>query len=57
MAHADTILPAVRERVAAAVPFPPDVVPARFLRDAALRGGAALAIAAATERSLLEDSR
>jgi glucokinase len=44
MAHADTILPALRERIAAAVPFPPDVVAARFIQDGALRGAAALAI-------------
>jgi glucokinase len=55
MAHADAILPALRERMAAAVPFPPDVVPARFLQDGALRGAAALAIDAVTERPLLED--
>ena len=44
MALADTILPALRERIAAAVPFPPDVVAARFIQDGALRGAAALAI-------------
>jgi glucokinase len=44
MAHADTILTALRERIAAAVPFPPDVVAARFIQDGALRGAAALAI-------------
>lgn len=46
MAHADTILPALRDRVGAAVPFPPEIVPARFLQDGALRGAAALAIEA-----------
>src|SRR3954447_22861984 len=56
MAHAETILPALRDRVAAAVPFPPDVVPARFLQDGALRGAAALA-SDAVERPLLEDAR
>jgi predicted NBD/HSP70 family sugar kinase len=44
MAHADTILPALRARVDAVVPFPPEVVAARFLHDGALRGAAALAI-------------
>ena len=44
MASADRILPGLRERVAAAVPFPPEVRPARFLHDGALRGAAALAI-------------
>jgi glucokinase len=53
MAHADTILPALRERVAAAVPFPPAIVPARFLQDAALRGAAALAIDAVKEEVAL----
>ena len=43
MAHANTIVPALRERVATAVPFPPEVAPARFLFDGALRGAAALA--------------
>lgn len=55
MAHADTILPALRQRVADAVPFPPEVVPARFLQDGALRGAAALAIDAAAE--LVEEAR
>lgn len=47
MANADTIVPALRERMQAVVPFPPEVVPARFLHDGALRGAAALAIDAA----------
>jgi predicted NBD/HSP70 family sugar kinase len=47
MAHAERILPALRERVQAVVPFPPEVVPARFLQDGALRGAAALALDAA----------
>ena len=55
MAHAETILPALRERVAEAVPFPPEIVPARFLQDGALRGAAALAIDAAGE--LVEEAR
>jgi glucokinase len=54
MAHAETILPALRERVAAAVPFPPDVVEARFSQDGALRGAAALAI---DNVALLEETR
>jgi glucokinase len=57
MAHAATILPALRERVAAAVPFPPEIVPARFLQDGALRGAAALAIDAIAERPMVEDAR
>src|SRR4051794_36147309 len=57
MAHAETILPALRERVAAAVPFPPEIVPARFLQDAALRGAAALAVDAVAVPLVLGDSR
>ncbi|MBB4684441.1 ROK family protein [Amycolatopsis jiangsuensis] len=41
---ADVLLPALRERLAAAVPFPPDLVPARFDQDAALLGAVALAL-------------
>ncbi|WP_033294056.1 ROK family protein [Amycolatopsis jejuensis] len=41
---ADILLPALRERLAAAVPFPPDLVPARFDQDAALLGAVALAL-------------
>jgi glucokinase len=52
LAHAETILPALRERLAAAVPFPPEVVPARFLQDGALRGAAALAIDSALVKDL-----
>lgn len=51
MAHADTILPALRERVLEAVPFPPEVVPARFLHDGALRGALALALDGVSELS------
>lgn len=54
MAHADRILPPLRERVQAVVPFPPDVVPARFLYDAALRGAAALAIDAVAAAAVEE---
>ena len=39
----DVILPALRERLAHAVPFPPEVVAARFPDDGALRGAIALA--------------
>jgi glucokinase len=57
MAHAETILPALRERVAAAVPFPPAIVPARFLQDGALRGAAALAIDMVAGKMPVEDAR
>ncbi len=38
------VIGAVTRRIAATVPFPPEVVAARFLRDAPLRGALALAI-------------
>ncbi|WP_370942398.1 ROK family protein [Amycolatopsis sp. cg5] len=41
---ADIILPALRERLACAVPFPPELVSAKFDQDAALRGAIALAL-------------
>ncbi|MFD2474304.1 ROK family protein [Amycolatopsis silviterrae] len=41
---ADVLLPALRERLAAAVPFPPELVPARFDQDASLLGAVALAM-------------
>jgi len=44
MASADVILPALREHLAAAVPFPPHVAPAHFTRDASLHGAVALAL-------------
>jgi hypothetical protein len=39
------------------VPFPPEVVAARFIQDGALRGAAAVAIDAVAEPSLVEDAR
>lgn len=50
MGSARRVLDAVRRRVEAAVPFPPDVVPATFLRDAPLRGALALALDALNGR-------
>jgi glucokinase len=47
MGSADVVLAALRGRVRDAVPFPPEVVAARFVHDAALRGAAALALDAA----------
>jgi glucokinase len=44
MANAELILPALRDRLAGAVPFPPEVVAARFVNDGGLRGAAALAL-------------
>jgi glucokinase len=44
MASADVILSALREHLAASVPFPPRVAPAHFTRDASLHGAVALAL-------------
>src|SRR4051812_30757928 len=44
MHSADLVLGALRRRVRQAAPFPPEVVAARFVHDAALRGAVALAI-------------
>jgi glucokinase len=44
MNSSDLVLAALRRRVRQAAPFPPEVVPARFVHDAALRGAIALAI-------------
>ena len=46
MNSADLILPALTHRLRFAVPFPPEIVPARFVHDAALHGAIALALAA-----------
>jgi glucokinase len=40
---ADVVLPALRQRLAHAVPFPPELVAAHFGQDATLRGALALA--------------
>jgi glucokinase len=45
MHSAERVLAALRRRVRQAAPFPPEVVPAHFVHDAALRGAIALAIA------------
>jgi len=44
MASADVILPALREHLAATVPFPPRLATAHFTRDASLHGAVALAL-------------
>ncbi|MCW7940524.1 hypothetical protein AAW14_00140 [Streptomyces hygroscopicus] len=44
MAAADTILPALVRAVTQAVPFPPEIRAARFLKDASLHGAVALAL-------------
>jgi glucokinase len=45
MSSADVILRALAFRLSYAVPFPPEIVPARFLNDASLYGAIALALA------------
>jgi len=52
MNSGDQILKALSSRLRFAVPFPPDVVPARFVHDAALRGAVALALRALTDAHL-----
>jgi glucokinase len=44
MHSGELVLGALRRRVRQAAPFPPEVVAARFVHDAALRGAIALAI-------------
>lgn len=44
MASGQRVMAALEHRVRRALPFPPDLVPARFLHDAALRGAVALAV-------------
>lgn len=48
MRAADRILPPLRRRLSIAVPFPPEIVPARFIHDSALRGAVVLALEAIT---------
>jgi glucokinase len=50
----ELLLTALRRRIRQAAPFPPDVVAARFVHDAPLRGAAALAIDAATSGAVAE---
>jgi glucokinase len=53
MGASDVVLAALRRRVRQAAPFPPEVVPARFVHDAPLRGALALAIDAARSEPVL----
>jgi glucokinase len=50
MGASELVLAALRRRVRQAVPFPPEVVEARFVHDAPLRGAIALAIDAAASQ-------
>jgi glucokinase len=44
MSSSNTIMPALAERLRSAVPFAPELVPARFIHDGPLRGAVALAL-------------
>jgi glucokinase len=51
MNSGDRVLNALNSRLRYAVPFPPEVVPARFVHDGALRGAVALALSALKDNS------
>ena len=51
MNSADRILEALNSRLRFAVPFPPELVPARFVHDGALRGAVAIALDMIEENS------
>lgn len=55
MGHRQVVLPALEERLRAAVPFPPELVPARFTHDGSLRGAIALALDAAVPSTTSEE--
>jgi glucokinase len=55
MSHGELVLPALGERLRAAVPFPPELVPARFIHDGSLRGAIALALDAVAAMSQSEE--
>ena len=57
MASSDAILAALGPRLASAVPFPPELVPAHFVHDGALRGAVALAADAVATRSTYSPSQ
>jgi glucokinase len=50
MSNGEAILAALDHRLRAAVPFPPELVPARFVHDGSLRGAIALALDANQRR-------
>jgi glucokinase len=56
MSSGDIILPALAFRLGYAVPFPPEVVPARFLNDASLHGAIALALTGTMNANSLRGS-
>ncbi|MDQ2888069.1 MAG: ROK family protein [Chloroflexota bacterium] len=57
MSSGDVILHALAFRLGYAVPFPPEIVPARFLNDASLHGAIALTLTESVDASSLMESR
>ncbi len=57
MSSGDVILRALAFRLGYAVPFPPEVVPARFLNDASLHGAIALALTDLVNASSLAEAQ
>jgi predicted NBD/HSP70 family sugar kinase len=53
MSSGDVILRALAFRLGFAVPFPPEIVPARFLNDASLHGAIALALTGSVSTRIL----
>ncbi len=57
MSSGDVILRALAFRLEYAVPFPPEIVPARFLNDASLYGAIALALTGSAHASSLAETQ
>jgi glucokinase len=57
MSSGDVILRALTFRLGYAVPFPPEIVPARFLNDASLYGAIALALTGSVNASSLAEGQ
>ena len=57
MSSGDVILRALAFRLEYAVPFPPEIVPARFLNDASLYGAIALALTGSAHASSLAEAQ
>jgi glucokinase len=57
MSHRDLVLSALDERLRAAVPFPPELIPARFIHDGSLRGAIALALDAVAAMTQSEEEQ
>jgi len=57
MSSGDVILRALAFRLGYAVPFPPEIVPARFLNDASLHGAIALALTGSVNANSLAEAQ